>query len=82
MKLSKLVPEMESRFSRIPNLREYAAALKSSGEYRVYETRLAWACLRCAFKTSEICGWYDKYGCQYTHITTAAKAALRNLAIL
>lgn len=82
MKLSKLVPEMESRFSRITDLKEYAAGLKSSGEYRVYETRLAWDCLRCAFKTSEICEWYGEYGCTDTHITTAAKAALRNLAIL
>lgn len=82
MKLSKLVPEMEKRFSRITNLKEYADALKSSGEYRVYETRLAWDCLRCAFKTSEICTWYDEYECHDTHITSAAKAALRNLSIL
>ena len=82
MKLSKLVPEMEKRFYRITNLNEYADALKSSGEYRVYDTRLAWDCLRCAFKTYEICAWYDEYGCNDTHITTAAKAALRNLSIL
>lgn len=82
MKLSKLVPEMERRFFRITDLREYAAALKSSGQYRVYETRLAWDCLRCAFKPSEICAWYDEYGCNDTHITTAAKAALRKLSIL
>ncbi len=82
MKLSNLVPEMEKRFARIVNLREYAASLKSSGEYNDYNTRLAWDCLYTAYTSAEMCEWYTKYGCTDTHITTAAKAALRNMEIL
>lgn len=82
MKLSNLVPDMENRFSRLGNLREYAAYLKSHGEYKDYSTRLAWDCLHTAYTPDDICEWYNKYGCVDTHITTAAKAALRNLGIL
>lgn len=82
MKLSNLVPEMEKRFARITNLREYAAALKSGGEYNDYNKRLAWDCLYTVYTSAEMCEWYAEYGSNDTHITTAAKAALRNMGIL
>lgn len=82
MKLSKLVPDMEKRFSRLNKLKEYAAYLKAHGTYNDYNTRLAWDCLRVAFTPDEICEWYTAYGCHDTHISTAAKAALRNIGIL
>ena len=82
MKLKSEIPFIRERFSKIPNLSEYAANLKANGKYNDFGTRLAWDCLRATISSEIICGWYDKYQCNDDHITTAAKAVLREMDIL
>ena len=77
MKLDAELDFVVEKFKQIKNLEEYAAALKKSGEYKDFETRLAWDCLRLVVPTGTICEWYDKYGCNDDHITTLAKTALK-----
>lgn len=78
MKLKAVFGEVSGRMERIaPRIPAYAEALKAEGDYRDFETRLAWDCLRAVVPVAEICEWYDKYGCDDSHITTLAKACLR-----
>ena len=76
----KLQPELDyvvEKFKQIRNLEDYAETLKASGDYKDFETRLAWDCLRSTVPSSTICEWYEKYGCTDNHITTLAKTALK-----
>lgn len=76
----KLAPELDyvvEKFKQIRNLEDYAETLKASGDYKDFETRLAWDCLRLTVPSSTICEWYDKYNCNDNHITTLAKTALK-----
>ena len=77
MKLAQELDFVVEKFKRIENLEEYADALKKSGNYNDFETRLACDCLRAAVKSETICDWYEKYNCHDTHIATLAKAALK-----
>lgn len=74
--LTNVVKKMEIFKDKIP---AYAAELKASGKYKDFETRLAWDCIYAAVKIDEICSWHDKYNCDDTHITTLAKAALKQV---
>ena len=76
----KLKPELDlvvAKFKQIRNLEEYAETLKKSGNYKDFETRLAWDCLHAVMPSSTICEWYEKYDCNDDHITTLAKTALK-----
>ena len=78
MKLqSELMPLKERLSAILPKIQEYAPSLKASGEYKDFETRLAWDCLRAVTRSSVICEWYNKYDCNDSHIDTLAKQALR-----
>lgn len=77
MKLKNEFPEMAHRFSGIlENIKEYAPILAARGGYNDFITRLAWDVLHACYKNKEICEWYEKYNCNDTHITTAARTAL------
>lgn len=82
MKLKSEIPYINRMFSQISNLTEYAEKLKETGNYKDFGTRLAWDCIRATIPSEIICGWYDKYNCNDDHITTAAKAVLREMGIL
>lgn len=82
MKLKSELPFIREKFALIPNLPEYAKELKAKGNYRSFETRLAWDCLRATISSEIICDWYKKYDCNDDHITTAAKAVLKERGIL
>ena len=82
MKLRSEIPYVRERFSKIKNLQEYAVSLKANGDYKDFGTRLAWDCIRSTIPSEIICGWYDKYNCNDTHITTLAKAVLREMEVL
>jgi hypothetical protein len=71
--LNNVIERFRAMADRIP---PYAAELKASGDYKDFETRLAWDCLRSAMGTKWICSMYDKYQCNDTHLTTLAKKAL------
>lgn len=74
--LTNVVKKMETIKDQLP---AYAAALKASGNYKDFETRLAWDCMYAVVGSSVMCEWHDKYNCDDTHITTLAKAALKQV---
>lgn len=82
MKLKSEIPFIRERFSKITNLPEYATKLKANGNYKDFGTRLAWDCIRATIPSEIVCGWYDKYNCNDSHITNAAKAVLKEMNIL
>lgn len=82
MKLKNELRYIRERFSLITNLSEYAANLKANGDYQDFGTRLAWDCIRATIPSEIVCGWYDKYNCNDSHITTVAKVALREIGVL
>lgn len=81
MKLKSELDYTVSQFKRIRNLESYAENLKATGNYKDFGTRLAWDCIHATIPSEIVCGWYDKYNCNDDHITTMAKAALRELKI-
>ena len=82
MKLKSEIQFIRESFKGISNLREYAEILKANGNYKDFGTRLAWDCIRATIPSEIICGWYDKYNCNDDHITTLAKAVLREMEVL
>ena len=82
MKLKSEIPFIRESFSKIKNLQEYAVSLKANGNYKDFGTRLAWDCIHATIPSEIVCGWYDKYSCNDNHITTAAKAVLREMGVL
>ena len=79
MKLQNELDFVCARFKTLRGVPEYAAALKESGAYNDYITRLAWDLLRLTVRSDTICQWYVNYKCNDTHITTLAKRALRDV---
>jgi len=82
MKLKNEIPFIRERFSKLTTLPEYTKTLKASGNYKNFETRLAWDCIHATIPSEIICNWYDKYDCNDDHITTAVKAVLKEMKIL
>lgn len=80
MKLQDELPEMIKRFNTLKDrIGKYASQLKESGEYKDFETRLAWDCFTAVYNSAEACDLYDKYNCNDTHIDTAVKIALKSI---
>ena len=78
MKLQQeLIPLQKKLASILPQIQKHAEQLKSNKDYKNFETRLAWDCLRAVTSSKEICEWYEKYKCNDDHIGTLAKSALR-----
>jgi hypothetical protein len=77
MKLANELNYVVEQFKHITNLNEYADELRASGDYKDFETRLAWDCLKASVPVDVRCSWYDKYNCTDDHITTLAKKALQ-----
>lgn len=83
MKLKAELENIKQAFkANINQIMAYALCLKAHGGYNNFETRLTWDCLRTYIGTETICEWYDKYGCNDTHITTAGKAVLKELGVI
>ena len=66
----------------LEKIKKYAPALKASGKYNNFETRLTWDCLGAFIGTETICEWYEKYDCHDSHITTLGKKVLKELNII
>lgn len=80
MKLKNELPEMIERFSKFKDIvLEHAKKVKLSGEYKDFETRVTWDCVRAAYKSGEVCDLYKKYDCHDSHIDTIARIALRSI---
>lgn len=83
MKLQKEFDYVLDQFTKnIESIKDYAPKLKESGNYKDYEIRLAWDCIRAFVGSGTICLWYEVYNCNDSHITTLAKKALKELQIL
>ena len=85
MKLKNLLPEVMQRLEIVKqhsNVVEFRKKLKASGNYNDFETRFAWEVCHSVFSTKEICGWYEEYGCNDTHITSLFKAACKKTGLL
>ena len=83
MKLKNEIPTIRAAFE--PNeqrIKQYAADLRANGKYKDFGTRLAWDCLYALIGTEQICKWYTLYNCHDNHITTAARAVLKELNVL
>lgn len=80
MKLQPILEETIAKFKAIPQdqLIKHATAIFDSKEYKDFETRIAWDCLR-AVSGAEICGWYKTFDCHDRHIDTLAKIALKEI---
>ena len=83
MKLQKEFEYVKKQFeNNIDKIKEYAPKLKESKQYKDFEIRLAWDCLRAFVGSGTICLWYEVYNCNDTHITTVAKKALKELNVI
>lgn len=83
MKLQKEMEFVKGQFqNNLEKIKEYAPQLKASGQYKDFEVRLAWDCIRAFVGSGTVCLWYDKYNCNDTHITTLAKKALKELGVI
>lgn len=82
----KLAPELPFVLEKLqPNadrIRTYAALLRETGDFRNFETRLAWDCLRRYVGIGTLTAWYEKHACTDKHITTLGIHALRELGVL
>lgn len=80
MKLQPILEETIAKFKVIPQeqLIKHATAILLSKEYKDFETRIAWDCLR-AVSGAEICSWYKTFDCHDSHIDTLAKVALKEI---
>lgn len=79
MKLKNEIPFIREKFSKLTNLPEYAKELKANGNYKDFGTRLAWDCIHATIPSEIICNWYKQYDCNDDHITTVAKAVLKEM---
>ena len=83
MKLQKELNYIMEQFAaNIDKIKEYAPKLKESKQYKDYEVRLCWDCLRAFVGSGTICLWYEKYNCNDSHVTTLAKKALKELHVI
>lgn len=80
MKLQKELQSVVEKMEAIKEkIEQHAIALKESGKFKDFETRLAWDCLRAVVGTGGICEWYKQYDCNDSHIETLAKKALKQV---
>lgn len=83
MKLKNEYEYIKTQFqNHLEEIRDYAPKLKASGNYKDFEIRLTWDCIRAFVGSGTVCLWYDKYGCNDSHVTTAGKKALKELGVI
>ena len=83
MKLQNEYDFVMKKFSnKVDKIKGYSIILKQSNEYKDFEVRLVWDCLKAFVGSKVICEWYDKYNCHDTHIVTLGKKVLKDLNIL
>ena len=83
MKLQKELSFVKDQFqNNLDKIKEYAPKLKASGQYKDFEVRLVWDCIRAFVGSGTVCLWYDKYNCNDSHVFTVGKKALQELGII
>lgn len=83
MKLQNEFDFVKTQFANnIDKIKAYAPKLKASEQYKDFETRLTWDCIRAFVGSGTVCLWYEKYNCNDKHITTVGKKALKDLGVI
>ena len=83
MKLQAEYNYIKKQFEdNVEKIKDYAPKLKASGNYKDFEIRLTWDCIRAFVGSGTICLWYEKYNCNDTHITTIGKKVLKDLGVI
>ena len=83
MKLQKEFEFVKAQFqNHLEDIKNYASKLKESGQYKDFEVRLVWDCIRAFVGSGTVCLWYEKYNCNDSHITAIGKKALKELGVL
>ena len=83
MKLQAEYNYIKKQFEdNVEKIKDYAPKLKASGNYKDFEIRLTWDCIRAFVGTGTVCLWYEKYNCNDSHITTLGKKALKKLGVI
>ena len=83
MKLQTEYNYIKKQFEdNVERIKDYAPKLKASGNYKDFEIRLTWDCIRAFVGTGTVCLWYEKYNCNDTHITTVGKKVLKDLGVI
>lgn len=83
MKLQNEFNYIKTQFeNNLDKIKDYAPKLKASGNYKDFEIRLTWDCIRAFVGTGTVCLWYKKYNCNDMHITTVGKKALKELKVI
>lgn len=83
MKLQAEYNYIKQQFKdNVEKIKDYAPKLKASGNYKDFEIRLTWDCIRAFVGTGTVCLWYEKYNCNDTHITTVGKKVLKELGVI
>ncbi len=70
-----------AELSRNHDIGSYIDGVRKAGDYRSLRTRVAWDLLRAACGTGYICGLYDKYGCNDSHIGTLAISCMERIGV-
>lgn len=73
MKLKAIYDEVEQRVTEkidAKMLEDYIREVAMQGDYKDLTVRIPNDVKITVFKASEVCEWYDKYGCNDNHITT------------
>lgn len=60
----------------------YKDKLRVAGGYNNFDVRFAHDVLFSVMSSSDVCGWYDKYNCDDSHITTLAVKVCKDVGIL
>ena len=83
MKLQAEYNYIKKQFEdNVEKIKDYAPQLKASGNYKDFEIRLTWDCIRAFVGSGTVCLWYEKDNCNDTHITTVGKKALKDLGVI
>ena len=83
MKLQKEFEFVKEQFqNHLEDIKVYAPQLKASGQYKDFEIRLTWDCIRAFVGSGTVCLWYEKYNCNDSHVTTIGKKALKELGVI
>lgn len=85
MILSKEIPYVTEKIRELSSahdLTRYVEDVRKSGNCKVLKIRIANDLIRAACGSAYLCGLYDKYGCNDSHITTLALKCMDNIGLI
>ena len=82
MKLKAIYDEVEQRVIEKVDanmLEDYIKEVAIHGDYKDLFVRIPNDVKNTVFEASEVCEWYDKYGCNDNHITTLFRKIIQEI---